>query len=239
MNDQIIHNLYEFWKHIGALNCGLIETAKYSAVSMAHSDWPTRIFNLQNDSDSIDEIKHLSKKNELPDTVTITSPNDLNRDADFEFVFGQTNMAFDLNFFSMNSPQDLNVKRVRTVEESIEFANTASASFGYRVNPDVIIQLVKKSKVLRLFTYQEHCECLGCGSVFFDAKHNAGLHMIGTLPKSRAKGIGKRMTESLLMEAKASNANLCVLNASFMGEPLYTGLGFKPYGKIETYRLLK
>ena len=239
MNNQIIDNLYEFWKHIGKLNNRLIETEKYSAVSMDSSDWPNRIFDLRQDYGIIEEIKTLSKENELPEIITITKPNGLNSDSDFEFVFGQKNMAFDLDLFSKKSSPDPKIKRVKTEKESIEFANTASESFGYLVDQNVIFETVKNSKTVRLFTYQEDIECLGCGIVFFDSNNNAGLHMIGTLPKGRGKGIGKSMTEKLLLEANESNAEICVLHASLMGETIYAKLGFKPYGEIETYRILK
>lgn len=239
MNNQIIDNLYEFWKHIGKLNNRWIETEKYSAVSMGSSDWPNRIFDLRYDYGVIEKIKKLSKENELPEIITITKPNGLNSDSDFEFVFGQKNMAFDLDLFSKKSSPNPKIKRVKTEKESIEFANTASESFGYLVDQNVIFEIVKNSKTVRLFTYQEDIECLGCGIVFFDSNNNAGLHMIGTLSKDRGKGVGKSMTEKLLMEAKESNAKICVLHASLMGEPIYTKLGFKPYGEIETYRILK
>lgn len=62
--------------------------------------------------------------------------------------------------------------------------------------------------------------------------------MIGTLPKSRGKEIGKKMTEHLLMEAKENKSKLCVLHASKVGEPIYTKIGFQKYGEIETYRIL-
>lgn len=239
MNNQIIDNLYEFWKHIGKLNNRLIETEEYSAVSVDGSDWPNRIFDLRYDHGAIEKIKKSSKENELPEIITITKPNGLNSDSDFKFVFRQKNMAFDLDLFSKKSPPNPKIKRVKTEKESIDFANTASLSFGYRVDNKVIFEIVKNSKTVRLFIYQEDIECLGCGIIFFDSKNNAGLHMIGTLPKGRGQGIGKSMTEKLLMEAKESYAKICVLHASLMGEPIYAKLGFKPFGEIETYRILK
>lgn len=239
MNSQIINNLHEFWKEIGKLNNRLVETKKYSAVSMDSSDWPNRIFDLQKDNEVIEKIKALSKKNELPEIITITKPNDINIDSDFNFVFGQKNMALDLDLVSKHTTQNPKIKRVRTETDSIDFAKTASESFGYLVDHHVIFEIIKNTDRIRLYTYQEENECLGCGIVFFDSKNVAGLHMIGTLPKGRGKGIGKSMTEYLLIEAKRNNIKVCVLHASLMGEPIYTKLGFKAYGEIETYKILK
>ncbi len=239
MNNQIINNLYEIWKHIGKLTNSLIETKNYSAVSMDSSDWPNRIFDLQKDNEVIEEIKKFSKKNLLPEIITITKPNDINIDLGFDFVFGQKNMALDLDLVSKQVSQNSKINRVKTKSDSIDFAKTASESFGYLVDSNVIFEIIEKSDKIRLYTYKEEMECLGCGIVFFDSKNIAGLHMIGTLPKGRGKGIGKSMTEYLLIEAKKNDIKTCVLHASLMGEPIYTKLGFKSYGEIETYKILK
>ncbi len=239
MNDQIINNLYEFWKHIGRLNNKLTETENYSAVSMDDSDWPNRIFDLKNNNDIIIEILKLSQEEKLPEIITITKPNNLRSNPDFEFVFRQKNMALDLKSITNELSVNPNIKRVETEKDSIDFAKTASESFGYRVDFNVVYKIVNDSESIRLFIHQEKSECLGCGIVFFDSNNNAGLHMIGTLPKGRGKGIGKSMTERLLIEAKENNMNFCVLHASLMGESIYRKLGFEPYNEIETYKILK
>lgn len=239
MNNQILNNLYEFWEHIGELNDRLNSTERYSSVSMDDSDWPNRIFDLKYDGNLIGEIKELSKKNELPEIITITKPNNLYKDTDFEFIFGQKNMAFGMDKFSKPKLLNPNIKRVSTENDAIKFATTASKAFGYIVDKKVVCEIINQSNKIKLFTYQENSESLGCGIIFFDSNDNAGLHMIGTLPKGRGKGIGKNMTEHLLIEAKEGNVKTCVLHASLMGESIYTKLGFKTFGEIETYRILR
>lgn len=238
INDQIIDNLYQFWRHIGQLTNRLTETENYTSVSMDNSDWPNRIFDFKNDNQILEKIYKPSQE-EQPEIVTITKPNGLNSNSEFEFLFGQKNMALDLNSFSNNKSTNLNIERVMTKKDSIEFAKTASKSFGYRVDPNVVFRIVSNSTVARLFIYQENKECLACGIVFFDSYNNAGIHMIGTLHKGRGRGIGKRMTETLLKYAKENNMNNCVLHASLMGESIYKKIGFKTYGEIETYKILK
>ena len=239
MNEQIINNLYELWTQIGLISDSLIEDEEYRAVLMRNSDWPNRIFGVSYGYGSIEEIKTLSQKNVLPKMITIPKPNGLNNDSDLEFVFGQKNMALDLDLFSTKLCSNPKIKRVKTKTESTKFAETASKSFGYLVDQNVIFEIVRKLKTVRVFIYQEGSECLGCGIIFFDSSNNAGLHMIGTLPKGRGKGIGKSMTEHLLMEAKKNNSKIVALNASKLGEPIYMKLGFKAYGEIETYKILK
>ncbi len=119
------------------------------------------------------------------------------------------------------------------------FADTASESFGYKVDHAIIHKLSLTETAAKIFIHKNSLKTLGCGIVFFDSNKNAGLHMIGTIPEGRGLGIGTQMTMRLLKEVKARGCNYCVLNASEMGEPIYKKLGFQTYGELETYRILK
>lgn len=238
MNKQIINNLYELWEQIGNLTYKLSKTENYSAVSMDDSDWPNRVFNLKNKTGDLEEIVQLSQQGKLPEIITVPKPNNLKSHTSFEFIFGQKNMALDLKSYTNELSVNLNIKRVKTKKDAIGFAKTASESFGYKVDFNVIHKMLNDTETIRLFIYEENNESLGCGIVFFDSNHNAGLHMIGTLPQGRGKGIGKSMTERLLIEAKENHMNRCVLHASLMGESIYRKLGFISYDEIETYRIL-
>ncbi|PXY02407.1 hypothetical protein DF185_07090 [Marinifilum breve] len=239
MNEQIINNLYELWEQIGIMTNKIFKAEDYTSISMGDSDWPNRIFNFKSDSETVTKILHLSKEDKAPEIITIRKPNELSGNPNLEFVMVQKNMALDLNLVSKDISSNSNIKQVRTEKDSVNFAETASKSFGYKIDSQVIYKIVKNSENIRLFIFQENNESLGCGIVFFDSNNNAGLHMIGTLPKGRGKGIGKKMTEYLLIEAKENKSKFCVLHASKMGEPIYTKLGFQKYGEIETYRILK
>ncbi len=239
MNNVIVQNLFELWKHIGSLTGRLTETTEYVAVSMDGSDWPNRIFDVKCSTKLIDEVVKLSKANQLPKMITISYTDDFMDRADFEFRFAQRNMALDMSLMAEGKIVNSQITRVQTEEDAVNFANTASNAFGYKVDPDVVSIIASKSKSTELFIYKDDDECLGCGIVYFDANNNAGLHMIGTIEKGRGKGIGKSMTEWLLHVAKQNNSRYCVLNASAMGEPIYTKLGFKPYGELRNYQIVK
>lgn len=239
MNEQIVKNLFEFWRHIGDSTGGLIQGENFTAVSITDSDWPNRIFELDDDNVAIEELLRLSEIGELPELITIESPNGMKANSDFEFQSGQCNMALDLKLIQNNFPETPFIKQVKTEKDSINFAKTASDSFGYHVDSSVIDSIVNASEAVRLFLYTKENQCLGCGIVYFDSNNNAGLHMIGTHPKGRRQGIGKSMTERLLVEAIENNSDSCVLHASLMGEPIYRNLGFESYGEVETYRILK
>jgi GNAT superfamily N-acetyltransferase len=227
------------WLKIGRLSPQLTEKENYSAVSVEGSDWPNRIFNVKISPRSITTLLHLSQEGKLPDMVTIPTSNNFDGHSSFDLIFRQQNMALDLKLVCQDLDQCPNINRVTTKKDAINFATIASESFGYKVDFNLIDEMVNDSQDIRLFIYQEKDKALGCGMVFFDSNNNAGLHMIGTLPEERGKGIGKKITERLLIEAKDNNVKFCVLHASIMGESIYRKLGFEPYGEIETYRIQK
>ncbi|MDJ1501541.1 GNAT family N-acetyltransferase [Xanthocytophaga agilis] len=239
MDKPIVKNLYEFWTHIGQLTHTLKKTTLCSAVSVPHSDWPNRIFDFEVSKLVIDEICQLSHGGELSDIITTQKPNILNDNPNFDFLSGQRNMAIDLRSLEAKSTDTTTIRQVKTDAESIAFAKIASESFRYHVGDHVISTIISQSEQIRVFIYTEENETIGCGIVFFDSDNNAGLHMIGTTPNGRGKGIATTMTRYLLQEAKANGSIYCVLHASLMGEPIYRKLGFTAYGEIETYRIRK
>ncbi len=147
-------------------------------------------------------------------------------------------MALNLKANANQLSANPNIKRIISKDDALDFAKTASASFGSNVDFNLIYRIVKHAQTIRLFIYKENKVCLGCGIVFFDSNNNAGLHMVGTLPEGIGKGIGKSMTERLIIEAKENNKNHCVLHASLMGESICKKLGFESYNEIETYKIV-
>ncbi|MBD0404404.1 GNAT family N-acetyltransferase [Flammeovirga sp. EKP202] len=239
MDNYIINNLYELWEHIGTINNTVITSEDFTAVAVQDSDWPKRVFDLKDHDSALTKVIDLCKKGDIPEVLTVPKSNDLRSHTGLALLMTQQNMALELESFTAEATTPPNIQQVKTEEGAKAFAAIASKSFGYRVDHKVINTIVRQSSTTRLFLYQENQKSLGCGIVFFDAENHAGLHMIGTLPEGRGKGIGKSMTMHLLKEAKGHGSKIAVLHASKMGEPIYTKLGFQKYGEIETYRILK
>ncbi|CAM1374582.1 GNAT family N-acetyltransferase [Tenacibaculum xiamenense] len=237
MYQEITNNLFEFWKHIGDLTQNLSERSDYSFVSSQNSDFPNRIFNLR-EHDALASIFENEKIEDLPNKITVEKPNSLKNNSNVAFAMSQKNMALDMSLYHETSFKENKIKRVNSEQDAIDFAKTASDSFGYNVNGDIIFTLAKKSTKTQLFLFQDNEKSLGCGIVFIDSQNNAGLHMIGTLPEGRGQGVGSNITKKLLSVAKNHNAKHTVLNASAMGEPIYKKLGFQTFGEIETYQLI-
>ena len=63
----------------------------------------------------------------------------------------------------------------------------------------------------------------------------AGFHMAGTRPEHRRKGVARQMMHHLIGEARARGLRHATLQASAMGEPLYSQLGFRKQFLLHNY----
>ncbi len=239
MNRLIIDNLFSFWMFVGSRTDNLIVAEGYKSVFVNGSDWPNRIFDVDENDCDVNEIIKLSHQCALPDNITLTFNDKAVSDSRMKLFLQQSNMALDMKNYSSVVYEDNMVQQVVSEDDSVMFADVASKSFGYRVDSRIVYKLVYSFSPVKMFVYREFDKCLGCGLVFFDAKNTAGLHMIGTLPESRGLGVAKKITARLLDEVILSKCKICVLNASSMGEFVYRKFGFQSYGLLGTYKILK
>ncbi|QNK63542.1 GNAT family N-acetyltransferase [Pedobacter sp. PAMC26386] len=118
------------------------------------------------------------------------------------------------------------------------FAAIASQSFKYKVDRQIIKVLSNNDRSMRMFICFYNDIPAACGLIFYDQYGYAGLHMIGTLPEFRGKGLAHQMTIHLLNECIKDKKMRVVLHASEAGERVYLKLGFTPLKQIVTYSLL-
>ncbi|WP_281323592.1 GNAT family N-acetyltransferase [Flavobacterium aestivum] len=239
MNDKITNNLFEFWSYIGQQNNIYTHSPNYKAVSVSGSDWPKRIYSIEDKIESYNEVIRLSNLDLLPSIITLDKNKAQAIHDKTQLLFTQTNMSLDLKNYTNVNAKNPNIHQIETKAEALEFATIASQSFGYKVDGEIIYNICKDSSRVKNFIYKEKGKAYGCGIVYFDTDNNAGFHMIGTIPDGRGKGIGKSITERLIDEAIINNSNHCVLNASKMGEPIYERLGFVSSGTLENRIILK
>jgi GNAT superfamily N-acetyltransferase len=239
MNNIITNNLFEFWSYIGKQNNIYTESSNYKSVSVDNSDWPNRVYSIEDKIETYSEIIRLSNQDLLPNIITLHNQTGLLNHSKLQLRFSQINMSLDLTKYTNEISKNENIYQIETKLEAFEFANIASQSFGTRVDGAIIYNLCKDSINTKLFIYREKRKSFGCGIIFFDKSNIAGFHMIGTIPNGRGKGIGKSITERLIEEALINNSKYCVLNASKLGEPIYKKLGFTNFGVLENYTILK
>jgi GNAT superfamily N-acetyltransferase len=63
----------------------------------------------------------------------------------------------------------------------------------------------------------------------------AGLYFVGTLLEARNRGIGFAITRHPLLVARELGYRVGILQASKMGEPVYSRMGFEEYCRIASY----
>ena len=61
--------------------------------------------------------------------------------------------------------------------------------------------------------------------------------MAGTRPEHRRKGVARQMMDHLIGQARARGLRHATLQASAMGEPLYSQLGFRKQFFLHNYLL--
>lgn len=63
----------------------------------------------------------------------------------------------------------------------------------------------------------------------------AGIYYVATLPDQRRRGFGEAMTSHAMREGVAAGCDISSLQASPMGLPIYTRMGFQQVGYYRTY----
>ena len=246
MEQIITNNLFRFWELVGQKADKLERHTGFNVIHIQGSDWPNRVFALsQKESEvllTFGKIIQGMKKGLFPNLMTISGPTSFLQEelAGTEIfpLFSQMGMALDLKKTEKGeSENELNFKLVRSLEEVGLFAQIASSSFGYKVDPSMLTPLLTVSDQVKMFVGYHLGKPASCGLIFYDDRGHSGLHMIGTLPTYRGMGLGSDITKRLIKECAKDRKKICVLHASEAGEKMYRKLGFVPYNQIITYTL--
>ena len=190
----IAENLFCFWELVGRCSKTLQVEEDYSFINLLQSDWPRRIFRLRQniEASSIAILMEKMQTGVLPHRITLAEYDaaiPLLENAGLVQVFSQKGMAIQLNDAQLLEPSDAKFIQVKTQVDAARFAMVASTSFGYWVAPTMMGSLVGQSSVVMLLGLVDGSEAC-CGLAFFDSSGHAGLHMIGTLPEYRGRGLG-------------------------------------------------
>jgi GNAT superfamily N-acetyltransferase len=74
-------------------------------------------------------------------------------------------------------------------------------------------------------------------SLLFTHGKSAGIYYVSTLPDYRNKGCGLRATHAAMQAAMQAGFKDIILQATPLGEKVYTRAGFKEYCRAEIYKL--
>ncbi|SHG46388.1 GNAT family N-acetyltransferase [Pedobacter caeni] len=244
----VINNMFEFWDFVGRQSKTLLTKADFKAILVKGSDWPKRIFNLgmeqQAEPSVFKKLADEIQAGNLPNMITFTESlaaryQEALSAAGFSPRMKQLGMMIDLSdaVFNEESPSVIHFEEVETEDQAALFAVIAASSFNYHVGPEVVASLINRKDRVRLFIAFHEKQAAACGLIFYDEQGHAGLHMIGTLPEARGKGLAKKLTTHLLQECIHDGKKLCVLHASQAGEYVYVKLGFTAVKDMITYHI--
>ena len=151
-------------------------------------------------------------------------------------------MAVDLTTINQEFPRpdNLSIARVRSRQEIEDFVRVLVEGYGA---PDFAgtafvdffssLGLEEHLPVRHYIGSMDGIPVASC--TMFLGTSAAGIYNVATIPKSRRQGIGTAMTMFPLLEARAMQYRLAVLNSSELGVGIYQRLGFKEYCRVSSY----
>ncbi|WP_282053413.1 GNAT family N-acetyltransferase [Maribacter luteus] len=239
MNKEIIEHLFEFWKHIGH-NGGFLKKEKgFNSTHPSENSWPNKIFNVNVEDLDLNDLKQKILSKKLPNSVAVyeqESPRKILTSNGYGVTSTLKAMALTTNGILYDNIKASDFLEVCSEHDAGLFAEVASGSFGYPVKPATIIPLYK-DPAFKLYLGKYKDSFPSCGIVYLDKNGVSGIHMIGTKADYRGLGLGKKMTQQLVNEAIKNQSKKVYLVASQAGERIYSKMGFKTYGVLESYSL--
>lgn len=156
------------------------------------------------------------------------------------FAEGGTGMAADLAALPSDvpTPAGLTIAPVEDKETLKHWARIVSIGFGLprwseaiwlALLADLVFELPLRS-YLALLDGQP----VGTSQLFLGAGV-AGIYNVTCLPQARGRGVGKAITLAPLLEARQLGYRISILQASYLGYPVYRRLGFQDFGKLSHY----
>lgn len=240
MNNYIIHHLFEFWEYIGLQGDFFTNESGFKYSHPSNMSWPSKVFGIDSERLDFERLKLKMKAGFLPNSLGIAE-NELTEKLLLTHNFEKTSVVkgMYLNLSSKHKPIDnfSTIQQVDTELKAIKFAEVASRSFGYKIHSKTIISLLNSDSKIRLYLGSHNSSSVSCGIIFLDENKVSGIHMVGTIPEYRGRGLGKIMTTKLICEAFSNRSNTVVLVASESGERIYSKMGFKVDGTLSSYSI--
>jgi GNAT superfamily N-acetyltransferase len=242
-----LSNLFSLWESVGKANGALENHRGFKKIYHHSASWPNRIWLTGEEGEERtraaleNAARYLTGKDE-PILLVLTEEQaacsrDWLKKQGLSLLFSQTGMVLELERAS-DAPGEgvLEIVKVRTPDESSLWSQVASESFGYRVGPDVVRNVFDLPEVTLYLGFLPEGVA---GTALLCTHHGvAGFHMAGTRPEQRRKGVARRMMHHLMGEARAKGIGYATLQASAMGEPLYSQLGFTQQFYLHNYLLI-
>jgi ribosomal protein S18 acetylase RimI-like enzyme len=157
------------------------------------------------------------------------------------FIFGGQipGMAVDLGVLNEqpSTPDGFTFEQVKDDKTLLLWCQVFARGFGM---PEFVVQAFydfmdsMNQDIVRAYLGRLNGEPVAT-SLMVLAAGAAGMYNITTIPKARRRGIGARMTDLPLLEAKTLGYKAGILHSSELGVSVYRSIGFQEYCKIGQY----
>lgn len=218
---------------------------KISSVLALKADWPSCIFkvNFKNlkIEEEINSIKNLIQDGKAPNSWTVgplTNPKDLGKYLEkrgFLNVYHQSGMALNLSKLKKNRSKIQNFKCISVKDEDtlLKWSKVVASVFNIKLDFEFLKYLLFENDThFYIGTYDKKAVS---SLLLFLSAGVAGLHAVTTLPNYRGRGFALFVSGKALNDAFKMGYKVGVLQASSLGEKVYTKLGFKKYCNIISY----
>lgn len=164
------------------------------------------------------------------------------QDECFQILFEQLAMYLDLQTLAQQdfqpvmqkNFQQLNVVKVKTMQELVAWVETASAAFGYWIDINALQSLLTDKNTLLLLVQQNNQPV--ATALVHKTGEIIGAHLVGVRENFRGQGIAKNLMLLVIQQAIVMGGKYLTLQASSAGESLYRNLGFVPQFVIKNYQ---
>jgi predicted GNAT family acetyltransferase len=222
LKEKNIENILSLWTIVNTPFNTNYNKGNYSYCYLPFSDWPNRLWSWNFTPEVLDDaIKEMRNGKEGLRISSWEDNHDLFLSRDLEQRFQQTGMSLHLKERPAYEKR-LQLMRVENEEQAKQWVDTFTIPFGYRIHEDLVAQSCNKVQFNLVFF-----ENTLIGTALLHIEDGiAGIHSVGIIPEVRRKGYAEEIMKILIDMAIDSNASHCVLQASEMGQGIYTRLGF-------------
>ena len=244
------HNLFMLYENIYNItpSVSLIKADGLTSININNSVWPRYIYNIDFRSASLNErlekIVHNIKKRKVPPFLLVGPDfisehnHNIIEDNGFIKIAEWQGMAMDMKSFTINN--------YKPVIEIVTVGNQNQLNDWYHIVREELYSNKKLEKEIFYRFHEENNTKLFIGyaenkpvttSMSFVVNNVAGLYMIATKREYRKLGFGKAITHHAMKDSKQSGANICILQSTIDGYPIYKKIGFKEYCEFSIYWL--
>jgi GNAT superfamily N-acetyltransferase len=110
-----------------------------------------------------------------------------------------------------------------------DFDPIVEAAYGWPGFADAMTELPLHPYVAR--HEGRPAACLG----IFDHDGDAGVQLVGTVPEARGRGLASLLMRRALVDARERGCTFTTLQATRMGHPVYSRLGYRDLGRVQMW----